>query len=154
QMGSAVFASDAFTLRRDLDCAEYRQASTLERELAKRTGCSVDSYNFAIGGEMVSDAYMIAHSLFAGKHRPRLIVMGVGPRDFMATTLSAASATEDFHFFARYVELSAWGPAAFPAPIGRLNWELGERLALRRWSEAYLPCLQSPVSPQPVAAKP
>lgn len=144
QMASAVFATDAHTLQRDLDIAEYREGTTLERHLQSQTSTPVSVFNWSIGGEMVSDAYMIAHTLFQGDKKPKLVVIGIGPRDFMDNTLITPSTTEEFQFFAPFVELGELGPAAFNEPLARMNWEINERLPLRRWSQGILQrCNQS-----------
>src|SRR5262245_38239810 len=40
-------------------------------------------HNLSSPGQFVSDAYVISSTLFAGNDKPKLIIYGVAPRDFV-----------------------------------------------------------------------
>ncbi|CAN5452528.1 hypothetical protein BH10CYA1_BH10CYA1_26780 [soil metagenome] len=136
QMGSATFAADAHTLNQVLDCVTHRSGSTLEKEIFDRTGKRIDTYNFAMGGSMASDAYMISKALFKGDKKPKMVVVGVSPRDFIDNTLPSVSSTEPFTFFAPFVELGELTNIAFPDVLAEANFIVKQNLPLERIHEA------------------
>ncbi|MBI2811507.1 MAG: hypothetical protein HYX67_11880 [Candidatus Melainabacteria bacterium] len=136
QMGSATFAADAHTLNQPLDCVLHRSGSTLEKEIFDRTGKRVDTFNFAMGGAMASDAYMFSKALFKGDKKPKMVVIGVSPRDFIDNTLPSVSSTEPFTFFAPFVELGDLTNVAFPDVLAEANFIVKQNLPLERIHEA------------------
>ena len=74
---------DADYMRKDIDAARHHQSLFFENHFKKYTGKEVSSFNFALPGEMPSDAYLITRFLLEGKKAPKVLVYGVGPRDFM-----------------------------------------------------------------------
>jgi len=137
QMGAAVFSADAKTLNSTLDCVTHRKGSTLEKAIEKRSAENVDVFNFAMGGSMVSDSYMLSKGLFHNGSKPRLIVLGVAPRDFMDNTLTSPSATEPFAFFSPYVPLGELKDCAFSDFFGRLSWAIDHELPIKRLGGAF-----------------
>ncbi len=136
QMGSATFSADAHTLNTVLDCVTHRSGSTLEKAIFDRTGKRVETYNFAMGGSMASDAYMISKALFKGNKKPKMVVVGVSPRDFIDNTLPSVSSTEPFTFFAPFVELGGLAHVAFPDVLAEANFIVKQNLPLERIHEA------------------
>lgn len=132
QMGSATFSADAHTLNKVLDCVLHRSNSTLEKALFDRTGKNVDTFNFSMGGSMASDAYMFSSALFKGDKKPRMVVIGVSPRDFIDNTLPSVSSTEPFTFFAPFVAMGDLSHVAFPDMLAELNFFIRENLPLER----------------------
>lgn len=136
QMGSATFSADAHTLNQPLDCVMHRNGSTLEKEIFDRTGKHVDTFNFAMGGAMASDAYMFSKALFKADKKPKMVVIGVSPRDFIDNTLPSVSSTEPFQFFAPFVELGNLTNVAFPDVLAEANFIVKQTLPLERIHEA------------------
>ena len=85
---------------------------------------------------MASDGLMIARALLTGNRKPRLVVMGISPRDFMDNTLPSVSATEPFRFFAPYVQLGPLAALAFPNFFEHLDWTLNQWLPLKHLKES------------------
>lgn len=132
-MGTAIFVTDAQHLKCDIDCVLYRRCSALEAALRKRIGANVRAFNWSVGGEMMSDMYMINSALFRGRLKPKAVVVEVSPRDFIDNTLPYAGSTELFRFLARYVNLGDLASDAFPDLIARLEWEFDRLVPLRRF---------------------
>ena len=153
QMGSAVFASDAQRLNKVLDCLLHRKGVSLAVELEKRLGHPVSVFNWSLGGEMVSDAYMISKSLLVGNQKPKLVVIGVSPRDFIDNSLQYAGSTEPFHFFSPYVDLGNLSQYAFPDLIDHLAWALEKNFPIRKLRDEKVRALteytNAPVQPLP-----
>lgn len=132
QMASAIFSADSYKLKSDLDCVLYRHASTLEKEIEARTGTHAETFSLAMGGGMVSDALMMSRALLTDGKKPKLVVLGVNPRDFIDNDLPAASATDSFKFFLPYVSLSDVHQAAYPDFFAHMDWQLDQYLPLKR----------------------
>ncbi len=132
QMGSATFSADARNLHKNLDCATHRRLATLEQELYKRTGQNFDTFNFAMGGSMVSDALMLSRALLTDRHKPSLVVIGINPRDFIDNDLPALSATDSFKYMLPYVKLGELDHAAFPDYFAHLDWVIDQYVPLKR----------------------
>lgn len=132
QMATAAFTADANTEQIALDCVVDRQATTLEKDLLEKTGRKPTIFNTAVGGGMVSDAYMISRVLLAGKHKPKMVVIGVGPRDFMDNTLASASATEPFRFYSQYLDAGQIPPYSYADDFARLDQQMNKLIPLYR----------------------
>lgn len=143
QMATAVFTADAQTLQKALDCVSYRRATTLENDLTARLGHPVSIFNWSMGGAMASDQDLITRTLLVGRLKPKMVVIGVSPRDFIDNTLPSASTTEPFRFFSRFVEptkLAAW---AFADDLSRFGWLLNRYLPMSQLHNKVATCMTS-----------
>lgn len=134
-IGSATFSADTNTVKKDRDCVLDRRAATLEKDLRLRLGASTEVFNASIPGSMASDAFLISSALFKPDNKPRLVIIGVNPRDFIDNTLAAPADTEPFHFFSPYVELgNHLSRVAFNDFFGYLDWVTREYVPLKKIS--------------------
>ncbi|HEY9715854.1 MAG TPA: SGNH/GDSL hydrolase family protein [Trichormus sp.] len=124
-------AVDADYKREPIDEPYHHKSEYLQDKLKKLTGMSVSTFNFAIPGEMPSDAYFISKFLFKGEKRPDVIVYGVGPRDFMDNLLPNPMVTDPFEHIARLGDVSDHLNLLAPDWQDQLNFKLG------RWIFAY-----------------
>lgn len=83
----------------------HRRSHVLERELGSRLGTRVKVFCLAVGGEMASDAYLIAKHLRQSRKLPLAIVYGAAPRDFQDNLLPGVDASETFQCLAGLDEL-------------------------------------------------
>ena len=90
--------ADTKVLNQTLDGALHHQSACLEMLLK---GQGIKTFNFALPGEMPSDAYLIEKLLLKGERAPRLVVYGVGPRDFLDNLLDSPAATDPFQWLTR-----------------------------------------------------
>lgn len=132
QMGSATFAADARQQMRVLDFVVDRTGSTLAAKLADRLGGEPAVFNWSMGGAMVSDAYMIGRSLFHDGRRPKLVVIGLNPRDFIDNSLTYPGITEPFRFFSQFVDAGPLTAVAIPDFFPRFEWYWERLTPLRR----------------------
>jgi hypothetical protein len=147
QMATAVFTADAQTLQKALDCVSYRRATTLENDLTHRLGHPISIFNWSMGGAMASDQNLITRTLLTGRLKPKMVVIGISPRDFIDNTLPSASATEPFRFFSRFVEpdkLAAW---AFTDDLSRFGWLLNRYLPMSQLHGKVASCMASGEAP-------
>jgi hypothetical protein len=114
QVNSPSWAADAHLLHKSLDCLDHREIYALEQGLATSNKTPV-VVNCAVQGGMISDYYMIEKSLFRrAAQTPQLVIVCVSPRDFIDNKLPAASSTEPFRFFSRFVDSGRLSELAYP----------------------------------------
>lgn len=103
QMNSAVCAADAQHLIQAIDSLTHRRAVLLEHLMQQEFNKPVTIFNLATPGAMCSDAFMCSRALFTNELQPKVVVMGIAPRDFIDNTLSYAAETEPYKFYSRFV---------------------------------------------------
>jgi hypothetical protein len=117
---------DADFLNRRVDGARHHKSLFFEDKFkAYSGGKKLSTYNFALPGEMPSDAALITEFLLKGKKTPKLLVYGVGPRDFIDNTLPSPQATDPFRYLSRFGDWSSRIDLIVPEWQERLNYELG-----------------------------
>ncbi|MBY0550078.1 MAG: DUF1574 domain-containing protein [Candidatus Obscuribacterales bacterium] len=100
-MMAALHGGDATYLNQPQNVAFHHRARVLEDLLRQRTGLPVNTFAFAIGGQMASDAYALTTTLLRGANQPKAIIYGIAPRDFMDNTLTSPASTETFRYMSR-----------------------------------------------------
>ena len=121
---------DADFLNHRLDGSQHHRSVYFENSYRVKTGFQPRTFNFALPGEMPSDAYMITDFLLKGDRRPQVLVYGVGPRDFMDNLLPSPAATDPFRFLSRFGDISNYAPLMMPQFNERLSYELGRAIYL------------------------
>lgn len=129
-MGSSLMlvpldGTDADHLNRRIDGSAHHKSVYFEDKFKQYSGQKVASYNFALPGEMPSDAALITRFLLKGEKAPRVLVYGVGPRDFMDNLLPSPAATDPFQYLSRFGDWSNRVDLIVPQWQERLNYELG-----------------------------
>lgn len=149
-LGSSLVLSplggvDADFLKRPLDAPRHHRSLYFEQSLFQKSGQSLRTFNFALPGEMPSDAYLITNFLCKKNKQPDLIIYGVGPRDFMDNLLPSPQATDPFQYLSRFGDYSAHIDTIAPDWQQRLNYELGrlifcygDRVDLSHNTERYI----------------
>lgn len=105
-MLSVTNCAEATYLGRPIDRTLHHRSHCLEDTLAKKGQAKVESYSFANGGQMASDAYAIEKALVDRHNRPKLIVWGVAPRDFVDSAFNGPLSSDT----ARYMNKIAGYP--------------------------------------------
>lgn len=131
QLACAVFSTDADLLNRNLDAVLHRGAVALEKDLKEALGVNLKAFNFAVGGAMVSDHLMIAKALFP-QRKPKVVIIGINPRDFIDNCLPSASDTEPFQFLQTYVDLGDLTRDSFSSPLAELEWRMNNYLPIKK----------------------
>ncbi len=132
QMASASFAIESDSQNVNVDCVTDKNSRFLSQLVKERTGVDTHTCLFALGGAMISDQYIIAKTLFNDKHKPKLIVLGVNPRDFIDNLMPSCASTETFHFLSPYTDLSKFAEVNFNSIFTRMDWTINEKLPLKR----------------------
>ncbi|MBU6452982.1 MAG: DUF1574 domain-containing protein [Cyanobacteria bacterium REEB67] len=115
---------DADYTNKTIDGAAHHRSLFFEDHFKKYSGQTVNSFNFALPGEMPSDAYLITRFLLEGRKAPKVLVYGVGPRDFMDNLLPSPSATDPFQYLSRFGDWSDHASLIVPDWQERFNFEL------------------------------
>ena len=100
-MLTPINLADAQVLDKTLDGSQHHESAYFSQLIENLTGRHVQTFNFALPGEMPSDAFLITKLLLKGDKKPELIVYGVGPRDFMDNLLASPSSTDPYHYLAK-----------------------------------------------------
>lgn len=116
---------DADYTKKQIDGAKHHKSIFFESKFKQYSGTDVTSYNFALPGEMPSDAYLLTKFLLKNEKRPDVIVYGVGPRDFMDNLLPSPKATDPFRYLSRLGDYSERIDLIAPKWEERLGWEIG-----------------------------
>ncbi len=131
QMASASFAIESDSQNVNVDCVTDKNSRFLSQLVKERTGVDTHTCLFALGGAMISDQYIIAKTLFTDKHKPKLVVLGVNPRDFIDNLMPSCASTETFHFMSPYTELGQFADSNFNSIYSRMDWTINEMLPLK-----------------------
>lgn len=92
----ALHGGDAEYLKLPQNEVFHHRSVMLENLLKEKTGAQVNTFAFAMAGQMASDAYALSSTLLTGDRKPKAIVYTIAPRDFMDNTFSNPASTEIF----------------------------------------------------------
>lgn len=98
-----VNLADAHFHKCTIDGAMHHKSDLLSCFINKRSKNTVDNFNFALPGLMPSDAYLITKFLLNKPSKPKLVVYGVGPRDFVDNLLASPTSTDPYRCLAKYL---------------------------------------------------
>ncbi len=115
---------DADFTKTQIDGARHHKSIFFESKFKQYSGADVKTFNFALPGEMPSDAYLLTKFLLKDEKRPDIIVYGVGPRDFMDNLLPSPRATDPFRYLSRLGDYSERICLVAPKWEERLGYEL------------------------------
>lgn len=145
-VNSACWSADAVTTKTPIDCALHHRVITLENQLKEKlqNGAAPNVVNVSVQGAGACDYYMMTRVLMEGTRKPKILVLGVAPRDFIDNKVHSLGDTEPFMFYQRYVNFDSTVARAYSNPwqraMGELDWRVG-RLPLRRFHSAVAPYL-------------
>ncbi|MDX2108425.1 MAG: hypothetical protein SFY67_18675 [Candidatus Melainabacteria bacterium] len=143
QMASASFAIESDSQNVNVDCVTDKNSRFLSQLVKERTGVDTHTCLFALGGAMISDQYIMAKTLFTQKHKPKLIVLGVNPRDFIDNLMPSCASTETFRFLSPYTDLSKFANYNFNSIFTRMDWTMNEMLPLKIMRNAVVQGIKS-----------
>lgn len=100
-----IMQSEADYLDKPIARMSHRRSTVLQNLLTSRVARPVSVFCLAIGGEMVSDAYLITKHLLCSDKQPKTIVYGIGPRDFQDNLMPGVDSSETFQVLADLSDL-------------------------------------------------
>ncbi|MBX9691747.1 MAG: hypothetical protein K2Z81_05140, partial [Cyanobacteria bacterium] len=129
-----------------VDTVVERNSKLIENLLSKDFGRPAKSFNLSFGGAMVSDQYLLASSLFNSKHKPKVVILGINPRDFIDNSLPAACTTDPYQLLGPYANLEGLEFASFSNPLEWLEWKMNNEFAFRSQGKAFADTVAGAVS--------
>lgn len=63
---------------------------------------NANCFNYAMPGAMPSDEYMVIQTMITSGNKPKVIVMGLHPRDFMDNSFNCAASSKHYQYLSRY----------------------------------------------------
>ncbi len=100
-MLSVVHDGDATYLHQIQDAVYHHKSSYLEHLLHEKQDKSWHTFSLAVGGQMASDAYAIVSTLFEQSEKPKTVVYGIAPRDFIDSMFLDPASTETYRFMVK-----------------------------------------------------
>lgn len=117
---------DADYLNKRVDGSQHHHSVYFEDMLWEKTGLKLNTFNFALPGEMPSDGYLIVKNLLTGPKKPDVIVYGLGPRDFLDNMLPSPSATDPYRFLSRFGDITPIADRVMPDWFQKFDFDLGK----------------------------
>lgn len=105
-MMNPIWQNEANFLQKSVDIVKDRRVRYLEDGLKSilPDEKNVKCFNLALPGAMISDDYMVVRSLLAGPRRPRLLIMGLSPRDFTDNGFYCAASSDHYQYLSRLTD--------------------------------------------------
>lgn len=100
-MLAVLHDGDSTYENRIYDAVLHHRDYALEDLLEKATGKSVRTASVAIGGQMASDVYALTTVALSGEYKPRTIIWGIAPRDFVDATFFKPETSETVRYMAQ-----------------------------------------------------
>ena len=116
-----VNLADAHFHNCTMDGALHHKSDLLSFFMNRQSEKKEKNFNFALPGLMPSDAYLITKLLLAGKDHPKLLIYGVGPRDFVDNLLASPASTDPYRCLSKY--LSAYNEKETLALYKGKDWQ-------------------------------
>ncbi len=100
-MLAVVHDGDATYSDKILDAVLHHDSKYLDKRLTETLGVPMKTASLAIGGQMASDAYALTTNVLVGAKKPKAIVWGIAPRDFVDSSFIEPRNSETIHYLNR-----------------------------------------------------
>jgi hypothetical protein len=97
-MLAALNDGDSTYLNKPFDAVTHHRAFYLEHLLNEKLHKPVSTASLAIGGQMASDVYALATTLFTRNPKPSAIIWGIAPRDFLDSSFTNPDSSETVRY--------------------------------------------------------
>ena len=120
-MMNPIWQNEADFLEQDVDITANRRCRYLESAIARQLPhMQARCFNMALPGAMISDDYMVARSLLTGAHKPKILILGLSPRDFIDSGFKYPACSDHYRYLQHFIksdDLSRAGHAGNMAAI-------------------------------------
>lgn len=100
---------------KDVDLVADHVSHYSEDMIRKYAGiANLRCFNFGLPGAVPSDGYMITKALFKDERKPKIVVIGMVPRDMVDNDFGHAASSRHYHYLSRFVDKSGLEPLAVP----------------------------------------
>jgi hypothetical protein len=126
-LGSSLIMQPFWAMDVDLnkkipDIFHYHSSIAFERKLAADGAPNQRIYNFAIFGQMISDAYIYVNEYLKGDKKPDVLMFGIAPRDFYDGDLPSPTATFTFKRLVGLDNFAQYADSYFPSWQDKADW--------------------------------
>lgn len=118
----AMDAERSKNLKQFPDIFHYHLSKTFEQKLASDGAPNQRVYNFAIFGQMISDAYIYVDEYLKGDKKPDVVMLGIAPRDFYDAELPSPTATFTFKRLIGLENFHRYADAYLPQWQDKADW--------------------------------
>lgn len=121
---------DADYLNKEFDYVHHHQSQYLADTLSQSLGDAgkLSCFNFALPGALLSDDYLVVHGLLKGTRQPKVVVLGLGLRDFNDCLVNCPAATPPFKYLKRFSNIDDVVDLAMPQVWQRIDYWLGKAI--------------------------
>jgi len=131
-----IWENEARFLNKNVDIVLNRRIRYLETVIKNDApGKQATCLNLALPGARVSDDYMVMRSLFTKDRKPRVVVFGLSPRDFIEDGFKYPVTSSHFHFFAEKGDVDELVDLAMPQLWQKIAYYLHRSVYLDRNKE-------------------
>jgi hypothetical protein len=100
---------------KDLDLVADHTSHYAEDQLKKYTGIrDLSCFKFGLPGAVPSDGYKITNEHFKGDRKPKVVVIGMVPRDMVDNDFGHAASSRHYRYLCRFVDQTGLEPLAVP----------------------------------------
>jgi hypothetical protein len=131
-MLGSINECDANFVKKRIDAASHHQSLYLDNKLATTFGGSFRTFNLATPGQMPSDAYILTKAMIELGQRPRMIIYGIAPRDFLDSRLASPADTEPYRYLKRFVPMSEIAYDVYGLRLSELDSLVGSTIFLHQ----------------------
>lgn len=126
-----VAGVEADYLNSDFDYVKHHESRYTADALATRLGSGpVQCFNFALPGAMLSDDFMVLRALVSQNKKPKVIVLGLGVRDFIDSGVACPAATPPFRYLKRFAQIDDIVELSMPQIWQRFEYWVGRAIYL------------------------
>ena len=106
----AMAEGDATWTGNRFDLTTYRKARYFDSVMADRWARPQSTINLAAPGQIVSDAYLTLKEALNEGLKPRRVIYGIAPRDFIDSTMQSPFETECYRYVSRLISADELEP--------------------------------------------
>jgi hypothetical protein len=103
----SIWFAEATHRNQPVELIVDHECKALSDKVAKLVpGVHPQAFNFGLPGAMPSDDTMIVRALFNGEHKPKVVVLGLAPRDTFDNTFHTPAGTKHYQYLSRFTEVN------------------------------------------------
>lgn len=112
-----------------VDFVADHRSRFLEKVIAENTNVKdVECFNFALPGGMVSDDYMVVRAMFKPDKKPKMVIIGLTPRDLIDNRFNCAGSSKHFQYLSRFADVRNMLDLSMPQWWQRIGYLISESI--------------------------
>lgn len=112
-----------------VDLVADHESKFLEEVFARNAGLTnLNCFNFGLPGSMASDDYMVVQALFNKLKKPKMVIIGICPRDMVDNRFNCAGSSKHFQYLSRFTETRHLLNLSMPQWWQRIGYLISESI--------------------------